>query len=154
MPEKPNLMSEHDKNLKIEDIDTKILNYRNDREKLNHSLSDVMAKLKRQKPEYVILAETNRREQLDVKKKHIDTLNKLKFQKKDIKEKMMSFDDQKPDKMKKNTGVNMPKDEEDLNKMIEYWENTLQTRSLKARDEEDIMKKLAQLEGWRKSISE
>jgi len=147
-------MSEHDKNLKIEDIDTKILNYRNDREKLNHSLSDVMAKLKRQKPEYVILAETNRREQLDVKKKHIDTLNKLKFQKKDIKEKMMSFDDQKPDKMKKNTGVNMPKDEEDLNKMIEYWENTLQTRSLKARDEEDIMKKLAQLEGWRKSISE
>jgi len=67
---------------------------------------------------------------------------------------MLSFDDQKPDKMKKNTGVNMPKDEEDLNKMIEYWENTLQTRSLKARDEEDIMKKLAQLEGWRKSISE
>lgn len=147
-------MSEHDKNLKIEDIDTKILNFRNDREKLNHALSDVMAKLKRQKPEYVILAETNRREQLDVKKKHIDTLNKLKFQKKDIKEKMLSFDDQKPDKMKKNTGVNMPKDEEDLNKMIEYWENTLQTRSLKARDEEDIMKKLAQLEGWRKSISE
>jgi len=51
MPEKPNLMSEHDKNLKIEDIDTKILNYRNDREQLNHALSDVMAKLKRQKPE-------------------------------------------------------------------------------------------------------
>lgn len=69
---------------------------------------------------------------------------------------MSSFDDQKPDKMKKSTQtmINMPKDEEDLNKMIEYWENMLQTKSMKTRDEEDIMKKLAQLEGMRKSISD
>lgn len=102
----------------------------------------------------MIQAENKRKEQLEIKKKHIDTLNKLKFQKKDIRDKMSSFDDQKPDKMKRNVGSNMPKDEEDLNKMIEYWENMLQTRSLKTKDEEDIMKKLSQLEGMRKSISD
>jgi uncharacterized coiled-coil DUF342 family protein len=67
---------------------------------------------------------------------------------------MSSFDDQKPDKMKRNIGSNMPKDEEDLNKMIEYWENMLQTKSIKPKDEQDIMKKLTQLEGMRKSISD
>jgi chaperonin cofactor prefoldin len=51
MPEKPHLMTEIDKNLKIDDIETKITNLRNSREKLNHQLSDVMAKLKRQKPD-------------------------------------------------------------------------------------------------------
>jgi len=70
---------------------------------------------------------------------------------------MSSFDDQKPDKMKKSgtqTMMNMPKDEEDLNKMINYWENMLQTKSMKVSDETDIMKKLAQFEGMRKSISD
>jgi len=67
---------------------------------------------------------------------------------------MSSFDDQKPDKMKNKVNSNTPKDEEELDKMIEYWENMLQTKSLKARDEEDIMKKLNQLEGMRKSISD
>lgn len=70
---------------------------------------------------------------------------------------MSSFDEQKPDKMKKSgtqSMMNMPKDEEDLNKMISYWENMLQTKSMKVSDETDIMKKLAQLEGMRKSISD
>lgn len=147
-------MTEIEKNSKIDDIDSKILSMRSERDKLQQGLAEVMAVLKKQKPAQVIEAENKRREQLDVKKKHIDTLNKLKFQKKDIREKMSSFDDQKPDKMKNKVNSNMPKDEEELDKMIEYWDNMLQTKSLKARDEEDIMKKLNQLEGMRKSISD
>jgi len=51
---------------------------------------------------------------------------------------MSSFDDQKPDKMKNKVNSNMPKDEEELDKKIEYWENIyLHTKSLKTRDEED-----------------
>lgn len=148
-------MTEIEKNSKIDDIDSKILSMRSERDKLQQGLGEVMAVLKKQKPAQVIEAENKRREQLDVKKKHIDTLNKLKFQKKDIREKMSSFDDQKPDKMKNNkVNSNLPKDEEELDKMIDYWENMLQTKSLKTRDEEDIMKKLNQLEGMRKSISD
>jgi len=38
----------------------------------------------------------------------------------EIKDKISSFDDQKPDKMKKNSNLgNVPQDEEELNKMID-----------------------------------
>jgi len=155
LPEKPNLMTENEKNIIIEEIDTKIITFKNERDSLNNKLSEIAQKLKRQKPDYIVKAENERKEKIEIKKKHLDQLNKLKFQKKEIRDKMSSFDDQKPDKMKRsNLGINIPKDEDELNRMIEHWENVLQTKSLKTKEEEDILKKLNQLETMRKSITD
>lgn len=67
----------------------------------------------------------------------------------------MSFDEQKPDKMKKQHQFGkVPEDEEQLDKMLEYWENVLQTKTLKNSEEEDIMKKLSSLENMRQSIGD
>jgi len=51
-------------------------------------------------------------------------------------------------------GNNLPQDEEELEKMVHYWENVLQTKTLKSKEEEDIMKKLSQLESMRASIGD
>lgn len=50
LPEKPQFMTEIEKNSKIDDIDSKILSMRSERDKLQQGLGEVMAVLKKQKP--------------------------------------------------------------------------------------------------------
>lgn len=51
LPEKPHFMTEVEKNSKIDEIDTKILSFRSERDKLQQQLAEVMAVLKKQKPD-------------------------------------------------------------------------------------------------------
>lgn len=53
-----------------------------------------------------------------------------------------------------NIGGSVPQDEEELNKMVHYWEDVLQTKTLKVKEEEEIMKKLSSLEQMRSSIGD
>jgi len=93
---------------------------------------------------------------IEEKGKHLTVLKGLNEEKKQIKDRISSYDNQKPEKLKKQQLVssNLPQDEEELDKMVHYWENVLQTKTLKSKEEEDIMKKLSQLESMRASIGD
>lgn len=155
MPPKPNLLTREKKEELITQLDTEILELKESRLKLNDKQAELRESLKKQKPEEIREAEKKRKALLDEKKERVQKLKELNQEKQQVKDKMGSFDDQKPHKLKKQeVSGQVPQDEEELNRMVAYWENVLNTKSLKAKEEEDVLKKLDHLEGLRASIGD
>mmetsp|Transcript_87227 Transcript_87227/g.188913 ORF Transcript_87227/g.188913 Transcript_87227/m.188913 type:complete len:150 (-) Transcript_87227:617-1066(-) len=149
-------MTKEKKELLIEELTTKILELKDKKLNLSNKIAEIHSKLKKQKPSDVLEAEGRRKKLIEEQNGHLKVLKELNLEKTQIKNKITSFDDQKPDKLKKTSqqSGNLPQDEEELNKMLKYWENVLETKSLKSAEEESILKKLDQLELMRKSIGD
>lgn len=112
-------MSKEKKENRINDIDSKILELKEKKHSLNNKISEISVRLKRQKPESVMNAEQRRKKLIEEKSGHLKVLKDHNLEKSQLKEKISSCDDQKPDKLKKkdvNMGV-VPQDEDELNKM-------------------------------------
>lgn len=156
LPERPNLLTNVKKEELITNIDNTVLELKEKRLQLNNKQAELRESLRRSKPAHVKEAEAKRKKLLDEKKEHMNVLTELNKEREQIKKTIGSYDTQKPEKLKKTQqlGGTVPQDEDELNRMVEYWENVLQTRSLKPKEEEDIMKKLAGLEQMRASIGD
>jgi chromosome segregation ATPase len=121
LPERPNILTKDLKEEKINNIDTKILELKNKKLSLTNKQSELTATLKRQKPQTIKDAELKRKKLIEEKSSHLKTLKDLNLEKENIKEKINSFDNQKPEKLKKKQNQpegNLPQDEEELNKML------------------------------------
>lgn len=84
-------------------------------------------------------------------------LNQLTSERRELNEKINSYDKSKPDNVKKSQqvlGTKMPQDEDELDQMLAYWENVLHTKTLSNSEEESIMKKINNLECFRSSLAD
>jgi len=156
MPERPNLMTKEKKEESITALESSIIELKSKRDTLFGKQRELFATLKKQKPDDIREAELRFKALIEEKGKHLNILKGFNKEKKQIKDRISSYDNQKPEKLKKQqvVGNNLPQDEEELEKMVHYWENVLQTKTLKSKEEEDIMKKLSQLESMRASIGD
>lgn len=120
LAEKPNLMTKEKKELLLQEADTKIIELKDKRLKLNNKISDINSKLKRNKPAEIQEAESTRKALIDEKNGHSKILKELNAEKKSIKDKITHIDDQKPEKLKKQNASlgKTPQDEEELEKML------------------------------------
>jgi len=92
--------------------------------------------MRRTKPKAIKDAEKERKELNETKRVHLNTMTEQKKKRDLIKNDIAKCDDNKPEKLKKEqkTSSLMPQDEDELNRMVSYWENVLHTKTLKPKE--------------------
>lgn len=153
-PEKPKAITDDDKEKQLLEIDGELKKLENRKKEIINTLQELTKKVRgKKKPDEVKEAELRRRSLIDSKKQLLDELRSLNKQFEVLKSQAVGVDDQKPDKFKR-TRVLLPQDEEELDFLIHGWDELYQTRSLSKGDEDEIMKRVNDLEKLRPSLGD
>lgn len=146
-------MTDDEKEKKLIEYESEIKKLENRKKDLFNKLSVLNVKVKgKKKPEEVKEAENRKRSLVESKKNLLNEIRDLNKQMTVIKQQITGFDDQKPDKFKKNNVL--PQDEEELDYLIGGWDEYYQTKSLKKDEDEEIMRKIIELEKLRPNLSD
>mmetsp|Transcript_41118 Transcript_41118/g.89703 ORF Transcript_41118/g.89703 Transcript_41118/m.89703 type:complete len:193 (+) Transcript_41118:528-1106(+) len=147
------MLNEDDKDKKLNELDGELKKLENRKKELISKLQELTQKVRsKKKPEEVKEAELRKRQLTDARRNILDELRPLNKQLGDIKGTISSFDDQKPDKFKRNRIL--PQDEEELDFLISGFDEFYETHSLSKTDEEDILKRVNDLEKMRPTLGD